>query len=359
MRTQKPGLEASAGMVTGLSVSPSVRVIANLDSAHTSHTTSIAVPTRFIEIDAFRIYAFCAVVFLHAHGPLPPYPSAIGVLDHACRFAVPFFFLTSGYLAPSSGGIVATFVRLFERLFLPFIAWLTIYVIADYFSNPTKYTSAMSTQNIMRIIYTGGPAYHLWFLPALGMSMLLLQATRRQGTTCLLALSVFSFAVAIIFGPYSEFIGLPHFGTRNGPFFGYLFVAIGFLMRQSGPRPPAKFALWLAVTGFLAQLMEALFIWHSAAGPFVPYDFLVATPIFSVGVFFLMFRLSTLSIAARFGPLAFGMYCIHVIYLWLLTPLLGELGWASIPLICLATVILSGASAEVLSRIPLIRRLVV
>jgi len=117
-------------------------------------------------IDVVRFFAAAGVVFVHAR-----YSTTFDHWDNLFRFAVPFYLFASLYYQALSmrrnpnrplGEFIA---GRFKRLYLPFIVWSVIYVLA---------------RDLKRVVLLGlpmvelqlpmlwkGTEYHLWFLPFL------------------------------------------------------------------------------------------------------------------------------------------------------------------------------------------------
>ena len=120
-------------------------------------------------IDLLRIIAIFAVIIIHTttktiqavDNNLQAVPWAL-FLNQFTRFAVPIFFLISGFvLELSSPGEINYWRYLKKRLsriFIPYLAWSAVYYFLIYPGN---------TQNFFRILVTGGASYQLYFIPAL------------------------------------------------------------------------------------------------------------------------------------------------------------------------------------------------
>ena len=130
---------------------------------------------RIIFIDALRIIACFLVILYHARYNIYDYVAnggRISYFEHFIlnisflvgRFAVPIFFILSGYFAFKNDCMVFPFLRKrFERLGLPLLFWATIYTLT--FSN---------SQNFLYDLLTIKQAPHLWYIYALlGMTVLI------------------------------------------------------------------------------------------------------------------------------------------------------------------------------------------
>jgi peptidoglycan/LPS O-acetylase OafA/YrhL len=114
-------------------------------------------------IDVLRFLAAAGVVWIHA----PQSFALIGTANIG-RFAVPFFAASALYFALDSVSRRATgwidYVRSrLVRIVAPYLIWLGIYLVALNVKYRMAHQPFVSFE--WRMLYNGGPAYHLWFLP--------------------------------------------------------------------------------------------------------------------------------------------------------------------------------------------------
>ena len=120
-------------------------------------------------IDMLRIIAIFAVVMIHTttreleltHYDLV-HQTATLFLNQASRFAVPLFFMISGFVLELSYSNHQNYVSYIKkrlgRIFIPYIIWTIIY----YFFIYTKHSG-----NFLDAVLTGSSSYQLYFIPAL------------------------------------------------------------------------------------------------------------------------------------------------------------------------------------------------
>lgn len=303
-------------------------------------------------IDAFRCIAFVAVVVLH----VMPFnrTGAWAVLDTICRFAVPFFFVASGYfLYPPRAGLIVSTLRLFKRLAPPFIFWLVVYSVL------THQLSQLAEPAVLaRYAITGGPAFHLWFLPALGMSILFIVLIRPFGIFPIAIVGIFLFVTALAFGPYREALGLPQppMNPRNGFWLGTFFVAAGYCMASCDRVPTLAASVALFCAGLSIQLAECYLL----AGSLTPIgDFSAGTALTGIGAFGIAFRAKWLSGSghlSQFGRLTLWMYCIHAAIIQLL-PSFDRNSYFEVLLATSVVVVISAVTALAAARVPALRNL--
>jgi surface polysaccharide O-acyltransferase-like enzyme len=311
--------------------------------------------TRSGAIDQYKFMAFVAVVFIHTSHALETNGlSALGFLDQISRFAVPFFFLASGYFLGLKGreGLIA-FRRRAKRILLIFGVWSLFYVLLD---QPSA-QELLSLKYLAKWALSGGPGYHLWFLPSLLICLavfLSLLALFSPKKVWLFALALYFFGVA--FGAYRSALGLPdiRFNTHNGPFLGTLFVATGFLLATSKPRISPLLAFSVAILGLAVHLGESIMLNAFNVLPFAANEFSLGTVPFAVGVFAM--ALSSAEVKGRrtsvlqlLGEWSLGLYCVHVAYIWLFSKLFHQFGMVEVLILSLLVIVSSSATVLLLS----------
>ena len=335
---------------------------------------------RISSIECGRVLAILAVMLIHISpfaNPFDPtlwsdpkYVYLAGFINQITRFAVPFFFLCSGYfLQPklSSGAPLGVALRYCRPLLILWLVWSVLYAVIPF--DPIGawqygYLESMALQWLMLLSdplnqwWVGGMV-HLWFLPALMLAVLILalcQQIRRPGLA--LALGATLYLLALIGGSY----GKPILGaewalmTRNGPFFSLLFVALGFMIRQHNWTLSSAQAMRLLVIGMLGYLLESLLLKQLWEIPFGRHDFLFSSVPWAVGLFCWLLANPNLgrgSWLERQAPKVLGLYCLHMLLVIWLFPLSMKWmspGWELVkPLVLLAC---SLALYGLLARLP-------
>ena len=235
--------------------------------------------SRLVGVDAARLIAFLFVILIHT--AVPPGPRAAGVrldgvIDQLARWAVPFFFITSGYFVGRSGPSASEAVfTLFKRIAPVFLFWSLLYIAV------TPGGLARMTDLSFDILWLirGGPGYHLWFLPSLFASVSLLHVVKGAPRAALWAAAGLLYAIGLLLGSYKGVLGLTHFfwNMRDGPFFGFIFVVIGFELARTSFRPTLAQGAAICAAGAALQLGEAIVLDGHFGKPFSSNDFLMGT----------------------------------------------------------------------------------
>jgi surface polysaccharide O-acyltransferase-like enzyme len=290
-------------------------------------------------IDLFRFISIIAVLTIH----IKPYGHSIygHIINQLSRFAVPFFFLISGYLFYEkttnnrSNALVYSF-RNGYRLFYIYLFWYVIYIFWPIFT-PVNWASILQNGvfyelyketlqfmkeaegHILYYIAGGGRGYHLWFLPSLGVAILLLGISIRYnlflwGTT----ISIVLFIFALLIRPYKNTsLGLPFgFDPRNGPFFSSVFVFIGAILSKYRSKFSLQHAIVLTIIGFSVHMGEIFFLKNEYGVALTSHDFVFGTVLYGTGVAMIAIAIQDFKFSYRYislGKLTLGIYVLHVL----------------------------------------------
>lgn len=216
-------------------------------------------------IDLVKCVAAVAVVMIHAgffysfHGPFDKF-----FINALCRWAVPFFFLVSGYFMHDSGRAMLQYL---VRLFVLNFVWSLAYILLLGYPLPASLTQIFPVNNIV-------PPF--WYFPSLMVCVLLtflLKRLFRGNYTLLLGFAFVCYLLALSGDAYYNLApshlvyrlndALWGFGTRNGFLFGLWFVCLGHFFRHTNrlqtiaDRLSLRSASGLVLLGFAAATVEA------------------------------------------------------------------------------------------------------
>ena len=290
---------------------------------------------RIDSIDAMRVLAMLAVIQIHS-----PWYSRVNVTslnpatiaDQFARFAVPFFFVISGYLWASRSSAVGDYwlrsVAISKRVILIFFFWSFVYAIGPslYLVRQEGLDSLLA--NILSVVYPFDPIRfvsavlqgtknHLWFLPALAIAALISGALLERGRELtLFVLATLLFAVGLAGSAYADapYGFTSDFNFRNGPFFSLIMFASGYAIHRYGQDLALlPIGIGLAAGGFVLQLFETTWIYRQWGTPLL-HDYIVGTYFFGLGMSMIALsntpylRVKALS---SIGPLILGVYASH------------------------------------------------
>lgn len=299
---------------------------------------------RIRSVDTFRVLAILAVIALHTARYAGP--DAVGIrldaatlLNQVERFAVPLFFIFSGYfwaqkcLAPREH--LRRSLLVCRRVLLIYLAWALAYLAVAGIQVlrtggaggllPALLQARRNGRLGLAHVFLEGGTIHLWFLPALACALLISGVLMALGMRRLLAvLSIALFAAGLAGGAYAHTpLGLhARFNLRDGPFFSLIFFVTGAeLARRRLPSTPWP-GLVLALAGLGLQVLEVGWL-HGRWGTQLVQDYVAATWLYGLGMGMLALSdappLRAPALAAP-GPLVLGIYASHYLFVDLLRP---------------------------------------
>ena len=282
-------------------------------------------PTRNASLDALRVLSLLGIVSLHVAGGGFAGMKPIGfVVDELSRFAVPVFFILSAYFwkAEELASPLRLTRRLAWRVLVPFVLWVAITMLWRMVTQP-GYQPDLSPASLVFIAWTGEPAFHLWFLPALVVGAALVAISGKYfGWVFTLGLALFLFVLGTTLGSYARLLSgesFPFWLDRNGLLFAPIFLVVGVLLRRYRDRVAALSipAVLAAAALFAAlQVVEGYFV----VGRYpMGHDYSLATLGYGTAVAILFMRLELRgSWWSLLGRATFTAYLVHLLILGLI-----------------------------------------
>ena len=282
--------------------------------------------SRNASLDALRVLSLAGIITLHVAGGGFNDNKALGfVLDELSRFAVPAFFILSAYFwkPDELAAPLKLTLRVAGRVLPAFLLWTAIFVLLKQLPHLDRPAVDYSPGGLLLLLWTGGPAFHLWFLPALVVSTAMAAfAGRYLGWGWTLALSLLLFVGGTIVGAYAKPLfghGFPFWMDRNGLFFGPVFLTLGVLLRRHRDQL-ATVPLWSITAAALAfgllQVGEGFFV----VGRYpMGHDYSLSTLGYALAVMLLFTRLELRApFISTLGKATFVAYLCHPLILnWL------------------------------------------
>lgn len=203
---------------------------------------------QYRAIDIMKFISSVMVIVVHTSPLLPYTPFGNFVLINILgRFVVPFFFIsTSFFVSLKSRENPSYFKKYMKALFKLYIFWSILYI-------PCGFVWIQQNMDIPFYLYPValllgffylGTYYHLWYVPALIFSLLVVDwYTRHFRLRFLLPITFGLFCIGSL-ETYYGIIPFPaiqtvitdymsvFFTTRNGLFFGLFFVACGYYISK-------------------------------------------------------------------------------------------------------------------------------
>ncbi|SEF39753.1 acyltransferase [Vibrio hangzhouensis] len=301
---------------------------------------------KIASLETARVLAFLAVVLIHSQFLMSLNLGDSGepwfgyIVNQLARFAVPLFFLISGYLIqpklysspfPTASQYALPLMRLWLiwsviYLLVPFN--LGIVVEQGYLTERQGYWDSLMV-NPLNSILEGG-LVHLWFLPSLVMAVYIIAfAVSSKKAQWVLVIGALLYLYGLMGGSYQVLTGIeaPVF-TRNGPFFSLLMVSLGCEIRSRSIRLDSGNAIKVMLVGLMVHFAEASVL-HHLGYKFSLNDYLVGTVMWAVGFFLWLLAnpgwgngLFVSKIASRVLPL----YVAHLLVIIAMFNVCGILG---------------------------------
>jgi surface polysaccharide O-acyltransferase-like enzyme len=262
-------------------------------------------------------------------------------VNQAARFAVPFFFIISGYFWANKftdrRQLLGPTVKMAKRIAFLFVAWSTIYLL------PANIYDAFSYGNLgpIKLIYWNlatalshplttvvqGTKTHLWFMMSLLLSIIISAVFIRFNLRrALIIVAAALYVIGLAGKAYSDTpIGFHvNFNFRDGPFFSLILFVTGYILQRRGPEDTwAAKGVFVLILGLVMHFTEILLIHHYYGTP-MNQDYVAGTYFMGVGTAlialsntnFLSFKLFS-----SIGPLVLGIYASHFTFIETLKPL--------------------------------------
>lgn len=246
------------------------------------------------------------------------------ILVNLSRFAVPCFFIISGYLSGEKAMKDKCYaIKIIKRILLLFAFWNLFYFviptnidqISEFGYLKIKYWDFYQLiQNPVKVILQGFYG-HLWFLESLALAFLYLIFASKTGPKPAFFIAALVYVLSVLAGGYSHTevgVSIP-FTSRNGPFVSAFFVMLGWYFSVKKTRVSSLHCILLTISGLSIQYLEyaALTSYYMRA---VHYEFLFGTPIFATGIFLFFINLSCQENLVSFlGKHSLGIYVLHIL----------------------------------------------
>lgn len=256
---------------------------------------------KIASLELMRVISILAIIVIHTQlfidfTSSDGQPWLANIVNQLSRFAVPFFFIVSGFLiAPK---LLDSPLLVLRQYNLPLLRiWLVwsaiclllptnmhVVITEGYLSERLAYWDFLLLTPLNSMLEGG--LVHLWFLPALMIAVSLIALlVYFKLMFLLLPASILLYVYGVAAGSYASISELTApFFTRNGPFFSFLMVVLGFEIRRRDVSLSTKVSFLLLLLGVLGHFGEAYWL-ASKEVVFTLHDFLFFTPLWSTGIF--------------------------------------------------------------------------
>jgi surface polysaccharide O-acyltransferase-like enzyme len=320
---------------------------------------------RYEGIDAFRLFGFMAVVILHTMPATLSEPSLVSIIKCSARFAVPLFFIVSGhFMGLKPAPFLQTTRKILFRLAPVYVFWLSFYLI--YTGSYKDIFSPQLPKMPLEIFLNGGLAFHLWFLPILALSGILVRALAEWGPLAILGVGGVMYIVALALGAYGPLYHLPYlhwqcYQFRACSLMGVLFVGLGYVIADRKIHLSLKASGMMALSGLFLLIAETALIYHESERLDYQHDAMIGTVPFAMGLFFLALNWNGGAVLERLAPigrLSLGAYCVHLYFVMVMKPYLHAGGLLDNISIAIGIVFASLLVSFAMSKIPYVSAVV-
>jgi len=305
---------------------------------------------RHSGIASSRVFAVFIVVLLHTRflgreSDLPSRCLHLVVMDGG-RWVMPFFFTVAGYFwgrkVRSTNQQTAVSLSYGSRIFQIWLFWSLVYLFVP---NDIKAFAQYGVSALVKVpfwrlqsllmnpeqLFFVGSRSHLWFLMALLWAVAISTVVLRYGQAkWLIWIGLGLYLFGVVAGPWSPApfgLKIP-FHTRNGPFFGTVFFAVGWQVSSDESLPARRLVHILLWGGAALSALEIYLLWERFGINPTADAYVLGTLPYGIGVSLLVMSKPSMArdtAIASLGKSALGIYAIHYIFLDLLRPLSGAL----------------------------------
>lgn len=296
---------------------------------------------RNYAIDFIKFFAILSVVIIHTF----PGNDQLGyfVLDNLSRFAVPFFFVASGYLfslkVENNPESFSYFKKYVTKILKIYVSWLIFYagydVIRIFLTHGdvnvelAKYKENLTVLNLL-YYGQGTSGYQLWFVISLVWSIMILYLFYRLKRVRLLLVISFCFNLLGLFGQsYSVFDELPVSTTRAALYISLFYTVLGFWLASvhTWRKYDARTYFYLFCFFTISQVLEGIWLQKGLESVHGEYFF---STIF-LTLFLFLYTLSKPNLGkdlliTKIGGNSLGIYAIHIFFIDMVDILFESIG---------------------------------
>ena len=346
---------------------------------------------RIYSFDVMRIVAICAVILGHITADyVKSYPNdslefiSNNLLNSACRFAVPMFFMISGALMLNEDKKINNKKIIYAALyiFVLLVIWNIFYAVAYHIVKPLVFKETVSISAIIHTIFYGH--YHMWYLFRLiGLyffTPILRTFIKRDNLRLITVYLNFSIVVCFVLPFVNQIVNIftGHENLLINYFLNYrmnyfyddlVYFILGWYVLNIEIKKHNRIKIYiLGMLGYLATAICSQMFYDNTENPnnFFYNNNNMTVFLYSIAVFiflhYLLKRKNYMASATvlKLSSLVFGVYLIHPVLLFALKIIFHDIGPAPIDtiVIFLSAIPLSFFSVFVISKIPLIKKVV-
>lgn len=280
---------------------------------------------RNYTIDLFRLIASFFILTLHTE--LPDFNIELSsYIRLAGRWAVPFFFMTTGYFIGRK--IKDQNTLAFTSIQKNFVNLVSIFVVGSLvFFAWTWSIGELWFFNDISLFFWGG-YWHLWFISAMILAYLVIwyfYAINQSKllpilSAAILIIGLYSDSYDVVFNSEIVYDSIPRFLSAIP------FMYLGIYLYNKKIKPN-QLQLWIVVfgMGFILQYLEMWFLNKEYDYPMYDHQILIGTIISSVAIFMMCLLITTkeTKLAIYGKKYSLFIYLYHLIAFWSITKILA------------------------------------
>lgn len=349
---------------------------------------------HIVYLDLIRIIACVLVVMVHISAQQIeefPVDSAQFVITNSCNSlaftGVALFVMISGTLALNprkETGIKNLLLHKTMHFFILYYIWKALYQVVNMLDSGESFTVQNIKNDIILALIQKNGYYHLWFLPMIAivyMAVPLIKKSVAEKNVCTYFLCVFFVTALLVptmlnFEFKFKYLVVDFFAANDFYLFGgYLgYFILGHYLHSWGGKLTRRMRILLYITGWVSFLLAGFLgtVHAQSAGhptyimntPFAATTFFIAAAIFvNVQTLEKKKHLQSAEKVLAFGAgKTLGIYLLHPMVILLLSKIGITTSlctpFISIPLLTIGTVLLCVPVTVLLSKVPLIRKLI-
>lgn len=286
-------------------------------------------------IESMRFIAAFAVILIHYFYPKEKDFGDLGLIVNQCaRFAVPFFFIVSGYFLAEKlkqGDKPIVYLNYIKKVLILYIAWQLIYFInpphgeiyiRGFWKAYSNKLHSVIDQRWDYVIFKGW-SQHLWFFLSLALTVGVFFLFRLKRIYLLVVIAFILYIIGALTKTYAkskigiqvESLGFPKkFNTNNLIFFSALPFSLGVLWSVKSIRVTLLPAILILIVGYALHFTEVWYLGQIKLKQRMDYGF--STFLMGLGVFLVALnrpKLLEFKLMANLGKYSLGIYAIHIL----------------------------------------------
>jgi len=267
---------------------------------------------RNITLDYFKIFLSILVITIHISYP----HHTEGALrwwwyipNGIARMAVPFFFIVNGYFFANKIDNKKAIKKYLIHLLIIYTTWFFIYLRPLVYQTVDVSIISDCRIDILLKSYLLG-YFHIWYLPAVIGGIILLTLLRKviKKDITILIFAVLLYLTGYILEPYKDSL----YFVRNGLFFGFPFITIGYYLQKVDiTKIKNEYVILCSIVMLILLLLESNFAYNSILTRDLYLSLLVLCPaLFILTMKYSVERSNKLSLYV--GSLSSAIYFSHI-----------------------------------------------